>query len=673
MNRMWKKVLPVVLVCTFLSLSISACTGTRNSSQEKTAQTQTSGQTQPAEQSGTVGQAQGSLASLDSVDDTSDLPDWAGKQLKLTTWYSHGTSVMKRATSPQDVVTPEIKRVTGVELDKDKSFDNGGQAVDVKMGLLSATNDWPDLAFASSSNPDKFYPLIDQGKLYDLTELLPKYCPDLWEKMSIDKLTGVKNNCTYAKDGKIYFIPMQLNPMLQYDIDPSTDSSKFAFIAPKQSRLMNTVVYVRDDILKKLYPNAKSQDEIEKLYLDNGKFTQEEIFDVPVKTQDEFVKFMYDIKALVEKEKITENGKPVQVTYANTGGDNWFLLNNFLGSFAGIPGNINYFTYYDKTAKKLEYAWKQDYFKNDMKLFNKLVRDGVMGQDSLLNNDAMFNQLLNGGQYAITYSYKPDEAALKKAGKTYRYRRLWLDQTYQDDKFVSTNTPYMPGYEIAIFKDKVKEEDLPQVLTYLNYMMSDVGEKLTYWGPRSAGLFEEKDGNRVYKDKELEDCMVYGKDNDKALQYNLYNLILPSAQTMGLGTAWPGYPTYMGSAGSKLSPMYTYDRIRSAADAENIFNPATLQGLSAQDHTVFLNPGYSCDMYRYPALITEVDRFWKARESFESALKKTMAASSDTQFEQLFKSFLETAEKNGGTDATLEEMNKLFSTGNANVMDQLNK
>ena len=38
---------------------------------------------------------------------------------------------------------------------------------------------------------------------------------------------------------------------------------------------------------------------------------------------------------------------------------------------------------------------------------------------------------------------------------------------------------------ISIFKDKVKEADVPQILKYYDLLWSDVGLQLTTWGPKT--------------------------------------------------------------------------------------------------------------------------------------------------------------------------------------------
>lgn len=662
MKTTWKKVSSIILVFVLVLSIFAGCTNGKNDEE--------SGENSPTpEQTPEASEApKAYFDMLDNVEDSSDLPSWTGKGLKLKVWYAHGTGDANRQFTENDVVTPEIKRVTGVELDRDGSFDNGGQAQDVKLGLLSAANDWPDILVSSGLN--NFKDLIAADKLYDLTDVIQKYAPNLAKKMSFERFPLVKDFATNNnQDGKIYAFPFQLEPDAIFALHPETDPIRFLTISKKNTRDNNTNIYVRDDILKKLYPNAKTQDEIEQLYMKNGKFSKEEIFDVPIKSKEDFVKFMYDIKTLIDKEKLKENGKPVQVTYAFGGQDNWSLLSMFRTFISGIPGSSinNYFTYYNKTKHQIDYMFKQDAFKEDMLMFNQMVRDGVMDPNSLLENNASHLEKVNNGQYAIVYTYdKPDETVLKQGNKPFRYRQLWFDKQYLEDQYIELRTPLRNGYGVSIFKDSVKEEDLPQIIRYLDFLISDVGENLYYWGPRSAGLYEVKNGKRVYKDKELEDNMVYGQDNGKSLYYNLRNQF--SAATNQYGSAWPYYLGYIWG-GSTLHPRYTYDRVRNAGEANSYFNPGILPGMSMNDHAYFVMQ--NTNIWNFFTAVPESERFWKARDSFEKALTKTLAAQSDAQFEQLFKSFLDLAEKIGATDEMLTEINKEWFKNNEGYADKI--
>ena len=592
-----------------------------------------------------------------AANDSSELPDWTGASLNLRTWQSHGTGGNERLVSVNDVVSPEIQRITGVTLDGERSFDNGGQAFNVKLSMIAAANDWPDLVDATDLLPLK--ELIAAGKFYDLTDLIPLYCPNIMAKAAFDTNPEIRKTLTSANpegDDSIYFFPHMFDYEIVFDMAADDfNAMQYAAIQPLSPRV-NSRIWVRDDLLKMLYPNTKTQDEIEALYLRQGYFTKEDIFDVPIHTKEDFIDFLYDMQELIRRENITENGKLINVTYGLAGGDNWALMACLLPQISGIPGNVDYYTYYDKQSLRLEYMFMQDYFKEDLRQLTQLVRDDVLAKETLVMNDHLFNEALHDGEFAVTYAWiLPNENSFAEMGKPYRYRELWPDVAYQDDRFVTLSGAPKNVCSVGIFKDSVKEEDLPQILRYLDFFASDIGEKLIYWGPETAGLWTEENGERLFTDKELAENMVYGKDNGKNVEYNLYNAWVSSA--------WPTLPQYANA--SAFHPRYTYTRTRNLADVSVFFNPGQLRGLSREESTVYA--AASANYWNFGGYSADMDRFFTCKDVFEKSLTKILTAKDEAQFEMLYAEMLATAVQCGLTPRALDELNDAFMTMNKGI------
>ena len=663
---MQKNTLKVVAFCVallVLAVSITGCSTQTNNEDPSSAPTD---EDQPkATEQPDVEEPKNYWDLLDSVDDTSDLPDWTGKQLKLIEWLGHGSGSADHPVAVQDVVSPEAKRVTGVELDIENSFDNGGSSIDVKLSLLAVADDWPHIINTSST--DLIKDLVSSGELYDLTELLPEYCPHIMELFNVNNDNKVKEKITANVSDRFYFVPNEASKEFMYEAyknNPDFDKEKWSRIAPPAPAMGWHRIFVRDDILKKMYPNAKSQDEIEALYMKNGKFTKEEIFDVPIQSTEDFIQFMKDMKALIDEEKIMENGKPVEVAYAAFGGDNWPVMACFIPDYLGVPGGPDYFTYFDKKAGKIVRTIDQSWFKEAIHEYQKLVNTGVVSKESLLENSAVFTEKLNSAQYALTYAWlKPDANALKDAGKTFRYRQLWLDMPYNYEQYASIAGPKGNDLNIGIFKDSVSEEDLPQVLRYLDYMASDIGSRLQFWGPRSAGLFTEENGVRVYTDKELEDSMVYDSDNDKNVYYNLYNRFSPTNKY----AAFPIYP--VGAVANLDHPKYAYNNINlNVGKADTYFQPGMLEGLSEADHVIFAEQGQSLQNFG-----DQWNMFGKGRDAFEKALTAPLAAEDDAQFEELWNELARTTDSVGLSESMIAELNTIFFEKNPTIIEDVAK
>lgn len=612
-----KKYLSLFLVVIMMASLLTAC----KSKGEETAN------------SGSSDVAVNELAN--TVEDSSDLPDWTGKKLDLKMWYGAGTSAMKRnAKATEDVVIPEIFRVTGVKF-SDDSFDNGGELMDAKIAKIIAGNEWPDVVI----NPERAVldKMIAGDMVYDLTDLIPKYCPNL---MAMNEKGGdspiLKSE---REDGRIYKILTQVPIDYQYpDMDP-------ALLA----RVKNPTdpigyVYVRDDILKKLYPNAKTQDEIEALYLEKGQFTKDEILDVTFKSKDEFFDFLYKIKAL----GIKEGSREVFPFYVADGIDNWSLL-TLMGFLYGQPSTVNYFTYWDKETDSVEYMFKQPFFKEILKDWTKLVQDEIASPDSLIDNRSVFEEKVNNGQYAVLYGQAlPDQNVLNAGNKSFRYRKVYIDIPVNDDKFLFNKTASEPN-NYVILKNNVKEEDLPQVLRFFDFMVSETGQKLAYWGPRSAGLFTEENGVRRFIDNELAAEAVYNEAGEKRQYYNLE------------ANAWPLYPI----CESIHQPKLVYDFEKKASLANKFFAMGTVEipeRTESEAPQIWTFDGYG---------IKGATSFWLARQSFEDAISKIFISKNDQEFDKYYGEMVKLAERNGLTDETLKEMNEAFKVINAKYMDNL--
>jgi len=642
MKRRQIYMIAVTLILVFSLLA--GCTGNGNNKNTAGQEHASSAPPSTADTIASSPEADDGLIPAD-VQDSSELPDWAGKQLSLKVWFNHGTGGTYAGARKytDDVVTKEIARVTGVTLDLEHSYDNGGSTTgEVKLGMIAATNDWPDIILGG----DQLNTLADNDKIYDLTDLIPKYMPNLMKKIP-QSLDTLWNRAWISKGGKVYAVPAGLyNTTLPY-LYPDTDVSLF----PQANTYSN--IWVRDDILKQLYPQAKSQKEIEDLYLKNGKFTREQIFDVPIKSAEDFIQFLYDVQKL----HVKEGNKEVAPFYTFSGQDNWALMTGLFskldGSYSG-SGDNNYFTYWDKETQKVEWMFKQPLFKDLVKQMNVLLRDGVASKEAMVDPYNTFQEKLSGGMYAVTY-HQPNNAALEKAGKPYRYRKVYLDIPFNYDKFIFPTVFPDAGTRIHIVKDAVKEEDLPQVLRWLDFLISDAGEKLWYWGPKSAGLFTEQDGMRVYANKEIEDQMVYNQPGDEAQKYGLW---LNNGSNDDRSKS--GLITYMNKG--RFDPQNWYpNKQRNVTEADAYFDFGRVEASKSDD-------SLTAKMYTFFTQAPEAAEAWKKRTDFENALTKVLAASNDAQFEQQWNTFLSTAEKDGFTDAVRDQVDAAFREANAKYM-----
>ena len=580
------------------------------------------------------------FADYENVD---DIPDWTGEKVKLTVWgranSPNDSNVGKISTD--DVVTPEILRITGVEYDKDNSFDNGGSSFDARIAKMIAADEYPDMAY---SIPD-LTGLVDKGVLYRLDEIIEEYAPNIYRLFGPNsKVYGDSWKNQMEAFGGVYAISNSANRWAIRNIAEEDGSYE---LTPEQLNVMAGIgshdygyFYMRDDVLKALYPEAHTVAELEEIFAKNGSFTKEEIFDVPIDSPEDFVNMLYKVKNYINE----NNLKNTYATFTHNGSDNWPVLTN-MGLVMGY--NADYFSYWDKETKQIKYTYREDWFKDVLKTWNKLVTDDVASQEALIDTDATYKEKLNSGKYIVTLQDEPSEAALNGE---YRYRPVYCRYTYDKDKFVSFASDDSTMMRISFFNKRLTKQQLIQAVRALDLLASDAGQKMTYWGPKKAGLYTEaEDGTLQFKDDALRKEMCGNLSGELKLKYNLD------------AAAWPSYPKVVAS---KYYPPAYYTKIEKY---KSVYTPAIYE----KAETVI---GKSPAIYGndFLSAVDGCKTFWAARNGFESALTKIFASANEQDFETNYKALIEYAERYDFNEETLKEANKFYEESyNADYMQNI--
>ena len=593
----------------------------------------------PAENSETVSNDTPTI-DFNQYKDSDDVPDWEGKKLNLTMWVdaSNPNSDLKGKVAEKDVVTPEFERITGISVDPDNSFDNAGGSYDAQIAKIIASNEYPDgvRSLLEISN------LVDKKVLWRMDELIEKYAPNVYRLFGPNsKVFGDEWNRQVKEYGGLYALsistlPSTIKPMVEKDNAYELTEQQINVISGEPSSPYG-YVYVRDDVLKQIYPDAKSCKELEEIYKANGKFEIEDLFDVPLENSQDFVDMLYKINDL----KLTENGKPLYTTFTHNGNDNWPVVVGLGGIFGhvGTPGlsDVTYFTYWDKETKSVQATIKQQWFKDILKQYNQLVRDDVAAKEALVDTNNIFTEKLNSGRYIVTYGHLvPSEEIMKD--KPYGYRRVYVKQKINTDKFAYFDGDPTTYNKLSFFNKRLTEQDMIQVVKMLDFICSDPGQKLGYWGPKKAGLFtESEDGKLKFTDSAVEAEVIADMRAEAQLKYNLQ------------GMAWPGM---FGVSASKYTPKLQYadNQTWRQAFAAGYFDPLEI------------TPGKSALIFQPESLgaVPDAKKFWQAREGFENAMVKVFAAANDAEFETQYNALIDYAERNKLTDETIAEFDKFY-------------
>ncbi len=575
-----------------------------------------------------------------SLTDSSQLSDYEGQnRMELKAWNISQTGGFKQYNSSNDVVTEEIERVTGVKIKE--WYDNAGSAADVAYDKLLSTNDIPEIAYGRG--------WVEPEDVYDLTELIDEYCPTIKARMPKSVWNDTQVNA--GEKGKVYGIPYGLGNMSLADIDPEADPAKTSMFQFNNEPY--PYIVVRDDILTQAYPDAKTADEIDALFAQNGKFTEADLFDVPITSAAQFrTEFLPRIQAVIDNDSryTMQNGEKVRAMMATDGSDydTWSFLGVLIPKLLGGAGTHTntQFSYWDKSTQKVELMLTQDWYLNEVEEWAKLLKDGkYVTTKEFTSKHQELSGLLNTGAYAIGYqsSCLPsgNQAQYTPAGgstETVRYRKVYMKIPIADQfEFFASGAPAVNT--VMFFKDTVDEDKLPQLLRWLDYQCSRLADKVYAWGPSSAGLFNEADGVRTYKDEALANQMVYSTATmgDLVQKYNLSNGTVTSAQ-----------PVFsFGHAAISIShPKCSYDLSSLNGLAESQFSSA-----------IVCSEPKPVGLAKFPSLHqwTEADfegigKIWGKRKSIEDKLKAILLSGGGSTFDTAVNDMKSTLETNGWTD-----------------------
>lgn len=598
-----------------------------------------------------------SFVDFSKYNDSEDIPDWTGEDLGLVKWVqatNPNATVGRSEALGNDPISKEIKRITGISYDIENSFDNAGSSFDAVIAKLIATDSFPHVA---EGLPD-LTSLVKNNYLWDISKYIEKYAPTVYT------LFGPNSNTLYGDQWKrqikdyggvfalsVGAVNYGLRDMVakdgSYDL---TDEQLDNLLGVGNSAY--PYFYMRDDILKKLFPQAHTVSELEEIYAKKGEFTKEEILDVPLESPDDFVDMLYKIKGMGLKDGNAE----VHAMFTHAGMDNWPVLCQLGTMFryhtSPASSNVNYFSYYDMKEHTIKPTFKQEWFKDILKMHNKFIRDGVASEEALVDTYSIFKEKLNNGRYIIGYgSYFPTKAELN--GK-YAYRKVYARYKIKMDDYLFNAVDYSNSGRLSFFKKSVSESQLIQIIRMLEFMASNAGQKLHFWGTKSMGLYTQtEDGFLQYVDETIKNQMLNpnAHGHDQTAKHGLYN-------------AWP---IRIAVSASKYAPLLYY--AKEAASWETAFNAAHIE-------RHILTPSMPPNIYAVSVLekFPEAQAFWNARKGFEDALLKVFAARSDDEFEMLYKTMVDYAESYGLTNQLYEEFTKYYKeVYNREYMDYILK
>ena len=553
-----------------------------------------------------------------------------GDMMEISVWVTQGSDYVTPAKAKDNVVENWLVDKTNVKVTN--AYGNGGGQWEAMLARLVTSKNFPDLvACGGGQGPAHFAKLAEIDMMWELTpEMLQKYAPNIWEKVPDYMWERIK------VDGKIYGIPY--NFPVDRDVNPELSDEMIETFGAAVPTNVGTYLWIRDDILKMLYPDAMSYEEIQKLIDEKGRPIGDEVYDVPIETTEDFVKLMRDIKNLNLK-----SGNKNVYAFGYSGADCWVPYAQLGAQMAGYVGH-HYISSWNTEKNEMELPLLGDTVKEAALIQNQLIREKVIDPDSLIHTDTQCKEKVMNGQYAISVLSGLDHPpfinqALESSGKSFRYRPLYTKVASQPGYGV-VKQPVNWGNTVGILKT-VTEGNLPQILNWMDTQFTDEWEEVRYWGPESAGLYEDKeDGTRYFKNEELNKKFITGESTDiddtdcYGLQYNCGPFFMQYQQQ------------------GEWNPSF-YNKIK----AYSVLPESGCKISPSSDLVVEPTIAPPMDIWAAEyADIETVQEFWSSRSKWEDPFRLALTAGSDAEFEEKWNNAVENMKSVVDTDKMMKEV-----------------
>lgn len=537
-------------------------------------------------------------------------------KLELTVWETQGTDYAAPEQPTENVVQDWLIAKTNTEVTS--IFGNGGGQWDARLTKLVAGGNLPDIVHCGAGQgPAHFAKLDELEQVWHLTpEMLQKYAPNAWERIPQEKWDKMTVN------GNILGIPYYISTT--EETHPAATAEDVAFIQMSKEIPFNDVMYtnsqclwIRDDIAKTFFPEARTYDELVALMNEKGEPIGDDLLDIPIDSTEEYIQLMYDIKDL----NLKENGKTVYA-FGYNGGDNWTALAWLGADMYGYKGHYYTGTWNDK-EQKIEIPLAGETIKQAAKTQNQMVADEVIEMESLAHTSALYKEKVLNGQYAIVPidlvgSTEAVNQQLADLGKSFRYRPF-ITQVPAMEQYGAYESKNAWGESICLLKS-LSEEELIQTLNWINVQFSDEYEEVLNWGPAEAGLYtENEDGTRTFVDDRFnkyfidQDSTALDKKETKGLGGVLATRNINGLFAMRL-TTWSRWSPSILARKNSLVPT-TASGFKFSADSEHVKNVKQYPPCQVWDSVY--------------AQIPEVVTYWAERETWENEFKLALAASPD--------------------------------------------
>jgi len=428
----------------------------------------------------------------------------------------------------QDVVTPVLRQKTRVTGDPFILPPNFASSAGATVQAQIAGNNLPDLYIETfiAGQPDAYQMLYENDAGWDFSDkaFLKKMFPNLTARIS--QYGNFEDWYTSATTyGNTHM-------MISSGFDPKAFQKLYASQKGTTWYRVNAGAagagyqILRDDILKMIYPKARSDKEQEQWYLTTFNAASptgagDPFSDVPINSLDSYYTYLKKVKEIIDSKNLTDaTGRdkmiPAQIQAMSGPGQATSVMWSVNSSAYGYQW-VDPLIYVNRD--QVFYPFQQPWVKDVFKWWNKCYNEGLLDPELFVKTQTQLNEEVIRGRFAA-FNYNPwanwvtpARQYAKDNNLKWGYRGIlaWWPRIFKNTYYDASVQWVAAAPRVgSIITKNVKEEDLAQVCNWLDYHYSEEFDILRSWGPASfyTGTGAARRFLPAYKD--LENFQAYG-------------------------------------------------------------------------------------------------------------------------------------------------------------------
>jgi hypothetical protein len=474
-----------------------------------------------------------------------------------------------------DAVTPVLREKTGVTAVVTAGPAEAGAEAEALQGMI-AGNNLPEILTGAGLPADNaaLAALTSAGAAWDFSDVptLHRLFPNFTRRIEQwgDLTTWLANEQTPA--GTHIRITQDIAPQSLRKLSLAFKGSTYArrTINDADGVGLPAVLFLRDDVLKKIFPRARSQKEQEQFFqktfsYDTPVGPSDPYKDIPLSGLDDLHSYLVKAKEIIDAEGLKDaSGQAAMIPGQ---------LNESNGSAtAALAGGMTMYGFWWSAAPfhnadKVSYPFSGPWMKDVLAWWNRCYNEGLLDPGLFSRQDDIIMDEMTRGRFAVMPGRGATAAGARKYARDhatgYGWRQVpaWWPVSMKNAQSDASNrwVSYTSPSGGSIVTKTVKEKDLAQVCNWLDYHASEEFDILKSWGPSAftTGTDVERRFRAAYRG--LESFQAYGISGAK----DGYSFGILANSPVSIDPAAWNWEVQIGSLTRyPLAPMYVYPRVQ---------------------------------------------------------------------------------------------------------------